>query len=170
MKRGRIKLLLLAVSFLLLAGYYGIYPFFRLWKEYKDLEQKVRYFSLSLPEEAAVPEKAREEALVSNGLLLERLEKIITGNACRVVHYTPYLTCREQGADVYTGELLLTGRFVNLLRVLNYAEKNFPLCRFRSVVYSVETDRQSRKKQLYLTLWIQQVEWREREQESFGKT
>lgn len=74
-----------------------------------------------------------------------------------VAGYEPLVTAEQDGAAVHTAQLTLTGRYTELVRVVDALERTLPACRLRSLAWSAPTDRRTQKTQLILTLYIQQV-------------
>ena len=67
------------------------------------------------------------------------------------------VTLRQDGLAVHTARLTLTGGCTALLRVVAELERALPRCRLRSMEWRTATDRRTRRLQLILTLYIQQI-------------
>ena len=77
--------------------------------------------------------------------------------AVQVAGYEPLVTLRQDGLAVHTARLTLTGGCTALLRVVAELERALPRCRLRSMEWRTATDRRTRRLQLILTLYIQQI-------------
>ncbi len=97
-------------------------------------------------------------ASVSSGEILNRLRERIEKNRVTVERYTPFFTESEKELEVYTGELVLSGTFIPLLRVLDFMEGQECPGKVVSGTFRLETDRRSRAERLLLTVWVQEVE------------
>ena len=80
-----------------------------------------------------------------------------TPAAVQVAGYEPLVTLRQDGLAVHTARLTLTGGCTALLRVVAELERALPRCRLRSMEWRTATDRRTRRLQLILTLYIQQI-------------
>ena len=95
--------------------------------------------------------------VLNNGVLLERIGKEVESNGVKIVKYTPYLTREEGKLLVHTGELVLSGNFVSLLRVMHRVEIDEGLGRIVSVGFRLFRDRAKKERQLRMTLVVQQL-------------
>ena len=58
---------------------------------------------------------------------------------------------------IHTAQLTLTGPFAELLRTVETLERRLPACRLRSAEWQTATRPRTRRTQLTLTLYIQQL-------------
>ncbi len=126
----------------------------------------------TLREQTARVETARQDTLrqefpaeredeagreVRNGTILHRLTPAMDSCGVTAERYTPLLLAREADAELYAGELVLSGGFIALTRLLDDIERHPPGGRLVSVRYAAAIDPQTRKKQLQMTLIFQQI-------------
>ena len=64
---------------------------------------------------------------------------------------------RQDGIEIHTAQLTLTGPFAELLRTVETLERRLPACRLRSAEWQTATRPRTRRTQLTLTLYIQQL-------------
>ena len=67
------------------------------------------------------------------------------------------MTLRQDGIEIHTAQLTLTGPFAELLRTVE-TERRLPACRLRSAEWQTVTRPRTRRTQLTLTLYIQQTD------------
>ena len=93
--------------------------------------------------------------LIAGGGLLELLERLDPDSSVRIVSYTPYLTRKGDDFTLCTAEIVLSGGFVPLLRILDATERELSGCRLLSSGF--KTVRRGRQTSLLLTLVVQQL-------------
>ena len=93
--------------------------------------------------------------LIAGGGLLELLERLDPDSSVRIVSYTPYLTRKGDDFTLRTAEIVLSGGFVPLLRILDATERELSGCRLLSSGF--KTLRRGRQTSLLLTLVVQQL-------------
>ncbi len=123
-------------------------------------------------EQAARIETARQDTLrqefpaeredeagheIRTGTILHRLTPAMERFEVAAERYTPLPLAREADAELYAGELVLSGGFIALTRLLDEIERHPPGGRLVSVRYAAAADPQTRKKQLQMTLIFQQI-------------
>ena len=69
----------------------------------------------------------------------------------------PEFKARKQTFGSVTAQLTLTGPFAELLRTVETLERRLPACRLRSAEWQTATRPRTRRTQLTLTLYIQQL-------------
>lgn len=169
MKRinGKIRLGILLLSVPLLAWFTGVKSTVNLWMDCRGGKRLLEQLQLKEGE----PEKPegttaftdnvhRPEMAVSwldSGKLLEETGTEHTACGVKVIRYIPWLTREEKDIRVYTGELVLSGRFVPLLRLTRYLENRCRGCRIVSLAFRMQRDIHKKEHRLYLTLLIQQI-------------
>lgn len=94
---------------------------------------------------------------VKTGGILNRVTPLLERFEVKAESYTPYLLFRGDGAEVYAGELLLSGRFISLTGLLDELQKQLRDERIVSVTYRTAIHPKSRKKQLQTTVIFQQI-------------
>lgn len=109
--------------------------------------------------EAQQPEIAMVEGseVVLSGQLLDVVRQTATDLRVQVTGYEPLVSLRQDGVAVHTAQLTLTGSYTSLLQVVGELERTQPQCRLRSLAWHSTTDRRTRRTQLTLTLYIQQI-------------
>ena len=75
----------------------------------------------------------------------------------RATGYVPVTTLRQDGIEIHTAQLTLTGPFAELLRTVETLERRLPACRLRSAEWQTATRPRTRRTQRTLTLYIQQL-------------
>ena len=90
-------------------------------------------------------------------MLLGLLERPLRDNGVKMVKYTPYLPREVGKLQVHTGELVLSGSFTSLLRVMHYMEKEGQPGKIVSAGFRLFDDRAKKERQLRMTLVVQQL-------------
>ena len=100
---------------------------------------------------------AEQRELVLSGILLDTLQGEIAARSLRVTGYVPVVTEQQDGLALHTAQFSLTGRFTDLVRFVRHVRRLLPQCRLRAAVWRCATDRATRRPQLTLTLYVQQL-------------
>ena len=94
---------------------------------------------------------------IRSGLLIERLLPAMEAAGVAVVKYSPCITSSEGGLSVHTAELLLSGGFVPMVRVVDNLEKQLPGCKLVSVNFHSIRRQYNRPARLEASLVVQQI-------------
>lgn len=152
--RGRAQLYgtLLAVPLILWCS--GLRSTAGMWREYRGkiraVEQLHAAGTPSVRPSAAV-------SLVETGKLLGQIGQQVARDGLAVIKYSPVLTREEGKLKIHTGELVVAGGFVPLLRLAAYIGRNCESGRIVSLAFRTHRDLQNKERQLRLTLFIQQI-------------
>ena len=129
-----------------------------LWRSYRQNEVELRELRPCcdmLGDTLAVTLK--KSALLRDGRLLERVREWGEQQGVTVVGYTPWLSGEYRGWKLYTAELTQDGRILPMLELLAVLEREEEGVRPAAARFRLHIDARNRKKQLQLTLWIQQI-------------
>lgn len=94
--------------------------------------------------------------MILSGKLLDSLRNCASTDI-RVSGYIPVITQRETDMVLHTAQVTLTGPYHELLHVIHELEKKLPFCNLYSMEWRIETLYRTQSKQLFLTLYIQQL-------------
>ena len=160
-----IKLASLLCALPLIAWFLGLRGTVASWQEYREklgVLEKLRMESdgSSLPR---VKEVFSSQAVLQDGQWLKKLSPMLTEGETVVSKYTPYLLRTEGSVRIDIGELTLSGDFISLVKLLDFIERDKSLGKVVSVAFGTTVDRVKKKKQLKMTLWIQQLSVHHRE-------
>ena len=157
--RGLLKLVGMIVTVPLVAWFFGFRQTVGIWRECKARQATIDRLSAS--ESGSTTRLPGNEVtgkqVLNNGIILQRIEESVENNGVKIVKYTPYLTREEGRLRVHTGELVLSGSFVSLLRVMHHVETGEGLGRIVSTGFRLFRDRAKKERQLRMTLVIQQL-------------
>lgn len=164
---GKIRLGVLLLSVPLLVWFGGLKTTVNLWVDYRNGKKLLEGCQLKENEpenRKSIKEFAdgadRLERVVSwldSGKLLEETGSESTACGVNVIRYTPWLSREEKEVRIYTGELVLSGRFVPLLQVVRSVENRCLGARIVSLAFQIQRDFRKKERCLYLTLLIQQM-------------
>lgn len=155
--RGAVMLALLAVVLPWAAWHFALRDTFGAWRDCRRLSARLAAVvpAAGAGEPAAAVAQGAE--LVLSGLLLDAVRQAAADVSVEVAGYEPLVTLRQDGLAVHTAQLTLTGGYAALLRVVGELERTLPRCRLRSLGWRCAADRRTRRMQLTLTLYIQQI-------------
>lgn len=94
---------------------------------------------------------------VKNGAVIKTLNEHIADSSIVTDSYVPMLNYQSNGFDIYTGEVILSGGFTSLTRLMEKLEKEKRGYRIASVQYRTVGDSQKRSIKLQMVILIQQV-------------
>lgn len=105
----------------------------------------------------AAPTMLSEPEVICSGVLLDAVREAAAEHSVQVTGYEPRETFRGEGLAVHTARLTLTGGCKPLLQVTAALETALPDCRLRTLEWRTATDRRTRRTDLVLTLYIEQI-------------
>lgn len=155
---GKIKLWASMLGVLLFAWFFGIRTTVKLWLDYSAGLQVLGQLQAGGDSTAmAGDDRVTWKALLEDGKILGQIDSLVCRDGLTVIKYTPMLTFQENGWQIHSGELVVSGDFIHLLGLADYIRKNSGYSRLASLNFHINNDLQRRQKQLFLTLFIQQI-------------
>ena len=155
--RGLSLLALLVVALPWMAWRFALHDTFAAWRECRRLERRLEALVPTAPMAgAAVPSAVEAPELILSGGLLDSVRRFAPAGV-RATGYVPVTTLRQDGIEIHTAQLMLTGSFTELLRTVETLERRLPACRLRSAEWQTIVQPRTRRTQLTLTLYIQQL-------------
>ena len=157
--REFIRLAGMVILLPLIAWLLGFRQTVAMWREYRNRQTEVERLRLSDADKQTglSQEGIGYRQILNNGFLLERLSETAKENRVTTIKYRPYLTREEGKLRIYTGELMLSGGFISLLKVMHHIEQDKELGKIVCSEFEVIEDRTKKEKQLRMTLVIQQL-------------
>ena len=153
---GKISLIVLFFGLPLAVWFSGWRQVVFLWQAGKrndtELQKLRKHRGMS---EDTLSGHLKKGVLLRDGRLLEQVRQWGEMRGVTVLGYSPWLSGDERGWKLYTAEVSLTGGFLPMLEVLAASEQDG--IRPVAARFLLHTDTRNRKKQLQLTLWIQQI-------------
>jgi hypothetical protein len=89
--------------------------------------------------------------------LLDRLTYLCHQHRVRLVSLPVSQSSQQDGFETITRTVKLQGRFIDLLRLVHGLEYRFPIGRVSSVRFVTEQERESRSNELYVYLYLQNL-------------
>lgn len=155
--RGLSLVGLLALLLPWAAWHFALSDTFGAWRECGRLERRLDALAPTTPATGAtVPAAVEAPELILSGGLLDSVRRFAPAGV-RATGYVPVTTLRQDGIEIHTAQLTLTGPFAELLRTVETLERRLPACRLRSAGWQTATRPRTRRTQLTLTLYIQQL-------------
>ena len=126
------------------------------WSEVRRNEQRIESLARESRSES-LPEDLQTQApdLLSGGAVLDSLGAVLSDTGVQVVRYMPYRIGQGGTFTVQAAEIVLSGRYCDLIRVTDCLECRFPGCRLVSAGF--KTVRRKRQEHLQLTLVVDQL-------------
>ena len=155
---------LLYLAGLLIAGPWLVYNMaikdtVKLKRELKRTEKEIIQIQSQGKREASAPmgiiPVSHNE--LQDGDLISKLMSCEAGSRCTVVKYTPYITENRDGLAVHTAELVLSGTYTDLVRLIEQTESRSKSYRLVSTTFKSIKQRQRKQTQLHATLILQQI-------------
>ena len=155
--RGLSLVGLLALLLPWAAWHFALRDTFGAWRECGRLERRLDALAPTTPATgAAVPAAVEAPELILSGGLLDSVRRFAPAGV-HTTGYVPAVTLRQDGIEIHTAQLTLTGPFAELLRTVETLERRLPACRLRSAEWQTATRPRTRRTQLTLMLYIQQL-------------
>ena len=155
--RGLGLVALLALLLPWMAWRFALSDTFVAWRECRRLERRLEALAPTTPATgAAVPAAVEAPELILSGGLLDSVRRFAPVGV-HATGYVPAVTLQQDGIEIRTAQLTLTGPFAELLRTVDALERRLPACRLRSAEWQTTTQPRTRRTQLTLTLHIQQL-------------
>lgn len=154
--RGLAVLALLIIVLPWTAWHFALRDTFGAWRDCRRLS--AQFAAMTPAAQTGEPSAlaAQGPELVLSGLLLDVVRQA-AGHSVQIAGYEPLVTLQQDGMAVHSAQLTLAGCFTELLQVVGELERTLPRCRLRSLGWHTATDRRTRRTQLMLTLYMQQI-------------
>ena len=157
--RGLGLLALLVVALPWMAWRFALHDTFAAWRECRRLERRLEALVPTAPTAPAArplwPSAVEAPELILSGGLLDSVRRFAPAGV-HATGYVPAVTLRQDGIEIRTAQLTLTGPFAELLRTVDALERCLPACRLRSAEWQTIVQPRTRRPQLVLTLYVQQ--------------
>lgn len=128
---------------------------FAAWRDCRRFARELSVVaSGSRPSQPIASDEAAE--LLLSGRLLDTLRRHAPCGIA-VIGYLPVVGETQDGLAVHTARLELTGGFHALLPAMRLLERHLPDCRIRSLEWRMRTEPGTRRRQLVLTVHVQQI-------------
>ena len=124
------------------------------WRDCRRLSRELAAVASSCPPPRIESWEVAEQLL--SGRLLDTLRRH-TPHGITVIGYAPIAGEAQEGTAVHTARLELAGGFHALLPAVRLLERHLPDCRIRSLEWRMRTVPGTRRRQLVLTVHVQQI-------------
>lgn len=155
--RGVVMTAALVVLLPVAAWRFALAGSFATWRECRQLEKRLEQVATITPDsDMSVRNGVTTSDLILSGTLLDTVRRY-AAPGLRITGYFPVTTSQQDGIEIRTAQLMLTGSFHELLLSVQALEEHLPECRLRSLQWQTVVQHRTRKPQLVLTLYIQQL-------------
>lgn len=154
--RGLGLVALLALLLPWTAWRFALSDTFVAWRECRRLERRLEALAPAAPTARPLrPTAGAAPELILSGGLLDSVRRFAPVGV-HATGYVPAVTLQQDGIEIRTAQLTLTGPFAELLRTVDALERRLPACRLRTAEWQTTTQPRTRRTQLVLTLYVQQ--------------
>lgn len=151
---GVIKLVFLLVLAPIIIWELGLKKTVGLYQE--NLHLTTSYPNRLLPAKSSEP--LTTEPLLANGTILQLFSKNLAAEDIQTVNYTPEIIDSESGYNLYCGAWVLSGKFINLVRLVSQIEKEKLPLRMSSICFESVSNSRTGEKKLTMTMSLVNIE------------
>lgn len=157
---GIIKLICLLVISPLIIWLFALKETYQLYNEKRKIQSENQSFSL-------IASKKQEQSaslisskpLLSNGKILQVFENNLSDLEIEVANYIPELIDSEGEHKLYMSKIILTGQYINLVKMISIIEHaNFPL-KIISLNFSYDRNKRKPDYSISLAIILEQIEY-----------
>ena len=125
--------------------------------------KEVKSLSSSLNMQAVDPKQnitlqTETDPFISNGLILAAISDSLKKERVEIMGYTPTAIDTESNQTLYRGELVLAGRYINLVRIIDFIERSDMPVKVSSLSFEYDRKKRSAEKVILLTAALYQIE------------
>ena len=157
---GIIKLVCLIIVAPLLIWTFTLKDTFQLYKEKNKMQKENQGITLHASQgQEQQTQLSPSEPLLSNGKILRLFADSLSNLEVDVTNYMPELMDSEGECKLYLGKLVLSGRYIELVKMISMIEQAHLPIKIASL--SFDYDRRKRKPSSYITMSIllEQIEY-----------
>ena len=125
-------------------------------KEIKSISSSLSIQTGILGQNAAI--LIETDPLISNGRILAAISDSLKKERVEIIGYTPTAIDTENNQTLYKGELILAGRYINLIKVVDFIERSGMLLKVSSLSFEYDRKKKNAGKVILLTLTLHQIE------------
>ncbi len=155
--RGIALLALLVVILPWAAWHFALHDTLSAWRDCRRLTTQLAATEPRAQEQYPATRIAEGGEMLLSGLLLDSVRQSAQIHAVQVAGYEPSLTLQQDGLAIHTVQLTLSGGFKELLQVVCDIERTLPGCRLCTLQWQTVLERRTRRPQLTLTIYLQQI-------------
>ena len=156
---GIIKLVCLLILVPIITWNLSIKETFALYKQNKEVEVISDALDRqTVGTQIAIPAIITSEALLSNGKILSIISDSIKSERVEIVKYTPTVIDAENDWELCAGELILSGRYINLVKIISFIENSDLPLKVSSLNFEYDRKKRDPAKYITLTIILHQIE------------
>lgn len=155
---GIIKLAALIILMPVVLGKCTFSKTFQLYKNYRHiqtLEEQLPNRTSSQSMLAPVP--ISDENLISNGRLVELISPACEENSITVKQYEPQLLDSEGNYKLYSANMTLSGKYIDLVKTLKYWEDNIQSIKISTLKFEYD-EKKMKEEKVVMTVIVRQIE------------
>lgn len=157
---GIVKLVCLVIVVPLFIWIFTLRETVHLYKEKDKMQKENHGISLRASQnQQQQVQQSSSRSLLSNGKILQLFADSMSGLEIDVINYTPELIDSESECKLYLGKLTLSGRYIELVKMISIIEQaHLPM---KLVSLSFDYDREERKPSSFITMvmFVEQIEY-----------
>lgn len=154
---GILKLIMLLLLFPLVVWQLSFKKTHQLYKENKELSEQMISIDKNRTQEAH-PLVLSTSPFISNGKLLEKVDTLLKEFQVEMISFQPALISEDGNSKLYSGNLVLRGTYINLVKFINAIERKELPVKLSSAVFSYTPAKGKGIRKIELALLFQQIE------------
>ncbi len=157
---GIIKLVCLVIVLPLFTWIFALRETVHLYTEKNKMQKENLGISLRASQnQQQQVQRSSSRSLLSNGKILQLFADSMSKLEINMINYTPELIDSESDCKLYLGELTLSGKYIDLVKMISIIEQaHLPI---KLVSLSFNYDRKERKPSSFITMvmFVEQIEY-----------
>lgn len=155
---GIIRIIALIILTPIVLGKCTFSKTFQLYRDYQYLQSQEKQLEQTASSKPMLTStRLHNENLISNGQLVELMSRACEENSVSVKQYEPRLLDREGNYKLYTANMVLTGNYISLVKILRYWEDNMLPVKIRSLQFEYD-EKKMKDKKVEMTVIMKQIE------------
>ena len=133
------------------------FSLYRQNKEVKSLSSSLNMQTAGVPKQNIIAPTVTDP-FISNGRILATISDSLKKERVEIVGYTPTVIDTESNQALYKGELVLAGRYINLVKIIDFIERSDMPLKVSSLSFEYDRKKRNAEKVILLTATIYQIE------------
>lgn len=155
---GIIKLAALIILMPIVLGKCTFSKTFQLYNDYRHMQTLAEQLpNVASSQSMLAPVLFSDENLISNGRLVELISPVCEENSITVKQYEPQLLDSEGNYKLYSANMTLSGKYIDLVKTLKYWEDNIQSIKVLSLQFEYD-EKKMKEEKVEMTVIVKQIE------------
>ncbi|ULB34931.1 MULTISPECIES: hypothetical protein [Proteiniphilum] len=155
---GIIKLAALIILMPFVLGKCTFSKTFQLYNDYRQIQTLEEQLpNMALSQSMLAPVLFSDENLTSNGRLIELISPACEEDSITVKQYEPILLDSEGNYKLYSANMTLSGKYIDLVKTLKYWEGNIQSIKISSLQFEYD-EKKMKEEKVVMTVIVRQIE------------